>query len=144
MRSSVLAGVQPRHFNQIRMDAVESAMFLPCLGNGGAFNFIQLTVFYFKGSKGSSGNNDKKNSTNDLLLLVMMVKMVMKMVATIRSIADRPRIQPCVAGEASTASSVVTLIFAYDSLGVKNGSTTSRIGWRREKSYDKKTKRLGM
>ena len=66
MRSSVLAGVQPRHFNQIRMDAVESAMFLPCLGNGGAFNFIQLTVFYFKGSKGSSGNNDKKNSTNDL------------------------------------------------------------------------------
>ena len=140
MRSSVLAGVQPRHFNQIRMDAVESAMFLPCLGNGGAFNFIQLTVFYFKGSKGSSGNNDKKNSTNDLLLLVMMVKMV----ATIRSIADRPRIQPCVAGETSTASSVVTLIFAYDSLGVKNGSTTSRIGWRREKSYDKKPKRLGV
>ena len=72
------------------------------------------------------------------------VMMVMKMVATIRSIADRPRIQPCVAGEASTASSVVTLIFAYDSLGVKNGSTTSRIGWRREKSCDKNPKRLGM
>ena len=84
--------------------------------------------------------------TNSAVMMVMkmVMVMVMKMVATIRSIADRPRLKPSVAGEASTASSVVTLIFAYDSLGVKNGSTTSRIGWRREKSCDKKPKRLGM
>ena len=47
-----------------------------------------------------------------------------KMMGTVRSVADCPRIKASVASEASAASPVVTLVFAHNALGIKNSSAT--------------------
>ena len=52
------------------------------------------------------------------------MKRIAKVMATVRSIADCPRIKASVASEASAASSVVTLVFAHNALRIKNSSPT--------------------
>ena len=64
-----------------------------------------------------------KDDVNDGNLLQIMTRMI-RMMATVRSIADCSRIKASVAGEASAASAMVAQIFANNALSIKNSPAT--------------------
>ena len=79
-----------------------------------------------------AGASSRKELLSELTITMaslMMMAMkddgkMTKMMTTVRSVADCPRIKASVASEASAASPVVTLVFAHNALGIKNSSAT--------------------